>query len=109
MLQHVLEEVRKADTLYDIMEHPLFGSLIRKGREEGHEEGREVGREEGREAGREEGVRAEAVRLALRLLTSRFGTLPEGLKLALERMATEKLEDVCVRSAAAEKLEDLIP
>lgn len=73
----------------------------------GHETGFRQGREQGWEQGREEG-RAEEARLFLRrLLTQRFGPLPDAIAGRLATAGREQLEQWSDRLLSASSLDDL--
>ena len=61
---------------------------LQKGRQEGRQEGRKEGRKEGRQEGRQEGEQI----LLQRMLTRRFGDLPEWAQQQLLKANPEQLE-----------------
>jgi predicted transposase YdaD len=99
----VKEESRYMPILTDIMDHDLFGPLIRKERAAGEMAGMARGRTEGRTEGRVEGERA----LFQKLLAKRFGALPDWASQRVNELGTEELEDLGLRLLDARSLEEL--
>jgi hypothetical protein len=64
---------------------------LRQGRQEGRHEGRQEGRVEGRLEGRQERGHELALDMLLRLLTRRFGPVPEATRQALAALPEERL------------------
>ncbi|HLP87939.1 MAG TPA: DUF4351 domain-containing protein, partial [Nostocaceae cyanobacterium] len=56
------------------------------------EEGKREGREEGRVEGKREGEIGGERKIVLRILTKRFGEVPEELKSQIEKLSLEQLE-----------------
>jgi predicted transposase/invertase (TIGR01784 family) len=95
----------------DIRQTRFYQEVFAEGREEGREAGREEGREAGREAGREEGREEGEAAALLRLLTRRFGPLPEeqvahirGLRLPQLEALLDVVLDLADGAALAEWL-----
>jgi hypothetical protein len=99
----IKEESQNMPILTDIMDHDLFGPLIRQGIATGRVEGLAEGRVEGRAEGRVEGERA----LFQKQVTRRFGTLPEWVSQRISQLAAGELEDFGVRLLDAKSLEEL--
>ena len=83
-----------------------------KGREEGRAEGRDEGREEGREEGRAEGRRVGLIEgkrgTLLRLLTAKFGPLPEATSSRVEALdSLDELDSYFERVLKANSLEEI--
>jgi flagellar biosynthesis/type III secretory pathway protein FliH len=72
-------------------------------KEQGIEEGRKEGREEGRKEGRKEGE----IAILERLLTHRFGLLPEAIQMRLRSATTEQLEYWADQVLDAATIEDV--
>jgi hypothetical protein len=83
----IKEESRDMPILTDIMDHDLFGPLIRQGIA----------------TGRVEGERALFQKMAAR----RFGTLPDWASQRISQLRTDQLEDLAVRLMDAQSLEEL--
>jgi len=67
---------------------------------------REEGKKEGKEEGRKEGRRQELVRTSTRLLTKKFGILPDNIKAKIENSDTTVLEIIVDEILDFKKLED---
>jgi hypothetical protein len=83
----VEEESRKMPILTDIMDHDLFGPLLRRGRAEG----------------RVEGERA----LILKQIAKRFGPVPEWVSDRIATLETAELEELGVRFLDVSSLDEL--
>jgi len=83
----VKEESQKMPILTDIMDHDLYGPMIRQGMA----------------TGRVEGERA----LFQRLVAKRFGTPPDWVSQRVGELEVEELEDLCVRLLDARSLDEL--
>lgn len=77
-------------------------------RRQGHAEGREAGLEEGRQEGREEGRQSERRAMLLRILTHRFGTLPEDARAAIEHADADTLALWVERAFADSSLDEVM-
>ena len=71
-------------------------------------EGRQEGRQEGKQEGRQEGQQEGEARLLRRLLTLRFGPLPDWAEQQLSQATTEQLEAWAVRVLDANSLESVL-
>jgi predicted transposase YdaD len=78
-------------------------TLAEQLRAEGREEGRKEGRVEGRKEGRVEAL----VETAIKLLTKKFGSLPEEFKIKLSKLDAATLEVVIDNIFEYESLEDV--
>jgi flagellar biosynthesis/type III secretory pathway protein FliH len=78
-----------------------------EGRKEGYEETYEQGYEESYEQGREEGRKQGQQEYLLRLLTHRFGVLPEAVTAQVMNAGREELEHWADRILDATSLEDV--
>jgi predicted transposase YdaD len=58
----------------------------------GYDRGKEEGREEGREQGREQGAQLQARSILLRLLTRKFGAMPDRALEQLNTLSVKQLE-----------------
>jgi predicted transposase/invertase (TIGR01784 family) len=67
---------------------------IKQGLMRGLLKGREQGREQGLMKGREQGREQEAINLVVRILTKRFGDLPEEIRVAISGLSLTVLEDL---------------
>ncbi|MBU7582094.1 MAG: DUF2887 domain-containing protein [Nostoc sp. TH1S01] len=76
-----------------LKETRVYREIKEEGREEGREQGLEQGREEGLEQGLEQGRQQEAVNLVIRLLTKRFGAIPEEIRSHISSLPLPVLED----------------
>ena len=74
-----------------------------KGRQEGEQKGRQEGLQEGRLEGRQEGEQS----LLQKLLTKRFGPLPEAVLEQIRSASTEQIDAWVDRVLDAESLEEL--
>ncbi len=97
----VEQEAKQMPILLDIMDHDVIGPAIRKGRREGKAEGKAEGKLEGKIE--------EAVILAQRLLTARFGPLSPATKKRLARLTLPELEDLAIRLLTAKSINELFP
>ncbi len=79
---------------------------LQQGRQEGRQEGRQQGRQEGRQQGRQQGRQEEAVVLLQRLLTHRFGRLPDAVCARLTSASIEQLETWMLNVLDAGSLDD---
>lgn len=93
LAQNVREEAEKMPILDDIMDHEVYGPLIRKGQQEGRVEGRV------------EGQRLTVVSL----ITRRFGTIAPDLQLQIDQFSSRQLDDLAVSLLDAKRIEDLFP
>ncbi|MGI0491506.1 Rpn family recombination-promoting nuclease/putative transposase [Alkalinema pantanalense CENA528] len=75
-----------------LQETRFYQEAKEEGREEGREEGIQTGLQTGRQEGLQTGRQEECRSLVLRLLTRRFGTLPEGISATLETRSLSNLE-----------------
>ena len=91
----IKEESRDMPILTDIMDHDLFGPLLRQGMA--------AGRVEGRTEGLAEGGRA----VFQRLVTKRFGTTPDWVSERISQLGIEELESLSARLLDARSLEEL--
>jgi predicted transposase YdaD len=91
----IKEESRDMPILTDIMDHDLFGPLLRQGMA--------AGRVEGRTEGLAEGGRA----VFQRLVTKRFGTTPDWVNERISQLGIEELENLSARLLDARSLEEL--
>jgi predicted transposase YdaD len=89
--EFVEEESRQMPILEDIMDHDLFGPLLRRGMA----------------AGRVEGRVEEARALVQKQIARRFGTLPDWVSERMIQLGIEELEDLGVRLLDAQSLEEL--
>jgi predicted transposase YdaD len=80
-------EVKNMPILNDIMEHKVFGPLIRQGRQEGRLEGE--------------------LNILRRLLAKRFGTLSAGIEERLSKLSTTEMEELSVRVFDAKTIDEL--
>lgn len=87
------------DRIKEVFGMTELGRLLR-------EEGKKEGKEEGRKEGKEEGRRQELVRTSTRLLTKKFGILPDDIKAKIEKSDTTVLEIIVDEILDFEKLED---
>ena len=82
--------------------------LEQKGLEKGIEKGLEKGLEQGREVGREEGLVTGKREAVLRLLTAKFGELPESVRKHVERVdSADELDGYLDRVLVATSLKDM--
>ncbi len=82
------EEIGKVSTLNDLMDHDLFGPVIRQGREEGREEGERL--------------------VVVRQMTELFGRLPGWAEERLEALSPKELEQISVRLLKPSSLDELL-
>ena len=82
--------------------------FMEKGRLEGREEGRKEGRLEGRVEGREEGIGQGEARILLRLLTLKFGPVPEPVRSRVESADAETMLRWSEQVLSADRLEDVV-
>ena len=75
---------------------------LQQGRQEGRQQGRQAGRQEGRQDGRQE----DAIVFLQRLLTHRFGRLPDAVCARLTSASIEQLETWILNVLDAESLDD---
>jgi hypothetical protein len=87
------------DRIKEVFGMTELGRLLR-------EEGKKEGKEEGRKEGKEEGRRQELIRTSTRLLTKRFGILPDNIKAKIENSDTTVLEIIVDEILDFKKLED---
>jgi len=80
---------------------------LRRGRAEGLIEGRNEGRVEGRNEGRNEGLIEGQAKLLLRLLSRRFGTIPDTLTERIRTATAEQLETWSLNILDAETLDEV--
>ncbi|MBD2212096.1 DUF4351 domain-containing protein [Nostoc linckia FACHB-104] len=79
-------------------------SYITTGERIGYERGREEGKQEGRQEGKQEGEQI----LVLRLLQKRFGNLPESLRLRIQTLSLNQLEELGEALLDFTAIEDLL-
>ncbi len=91
----IRKEAQGMPILDDIMDHDLFGPILRQGMEKGREEGSQIGKNQ------------EALAIVSRLLTRRFGLLPAEVRERLGKMSTSELEDVGERLLDVAGIDDL--
>ena len=72
----------------------LYQDIKQEAREQGLQEGRQEGLQEGRQEGLQEGRREEAANLVMRLVTKRFGEVPEALGLRISGLSLSALEEL---------------
>jgi predicted transposase YdaD len=88
-LRAIIQEERKTmPILEDIMDHDIFGPVLRQGLEQGRVEGEQA--------------------VVMRLIEKRFGTVPAWVRQRLEAMSTLEVEDTAIRLLDARSLEDLL-
>ena len=68
--------------------------VYREIKQQGLEQGREQGREQGLMQRREQGREQEAINLVVRILTKRFGNLPDEMRVAISGLSLTVLEDL---------------
>ena len=85
------EEVRQFE---ERKRMPYVMSFERFAMEKGLEKGRQEGREEGRQEGRQQGHQEGALGVLLRLVTRRFGGIPQELEASLLVLRAEQLEEL---------------
>jgi predicted transposase YdaD len=83
----------------DFLEHDVLGREFQRGLAQGHDTGREQGRQEGRVEGEK--------RLLRRLLEARFGRLPLWAAQKLDALGDLAVEELGVRFANANSLDEL--
>ena len=76
-------------------------------KEQGIEEGRKEGHKEGRKEGLKEGLKGGEIVILERLLTRRFGPLPEAIQMRLRSATTEQLEYWADQVLDAASIEDV--
>ena len=81
----IREEAHNMPILYDIMDHKVFGPLIRQGRQEGQQE------------------------MLRSQLEKRFGPVPSRVKERLAKMSGPELDELALNLLDASKLEELFP
>jgi predicted transposase YdaD len=91
------------DKIKEVFGMTELGRLLR---EEGKKEGKEEGIKEGRKEGKKEGRRQELIRTSTRLLTKKFGILPDNIKGKIENSDTTVLEIIVDEILDFKKLED---
>jgi hypothetical protein len=96
----VLREVKHMPINLNMMDHGIFGPLIRKGMKEGLEKGLEKGRELGLKEGQ--------LTLLLNQAERRFGTLPVRIRKRLEALDPAALQRAGLRLLDASRPEDLL-
>ena len=74
-----------------------------KGRQEGEQKGRQEGRQEGEQKGRQEGKQS----LLQKLLTKRFGPLPEAVLEQIRSASTEQIDTWADRVFDATSLDEV--
>ena len=84
----------------DILNHQIIGPAYREGQQEGRQEGRREGRQEGRQEGE--------LNILRRVITKRFGAIPEWLEEWLAHSSANELEELSDRVLDAQSLEDLV-
>ena len=82
--------------LHDVMDHELFGPVLRQARAEGRSEGRSEGLIEGER------------QILLRLISRRFGPLPDWARKRVGVMQASDLERIALLVLDATSLEDLL-
>lgn len=87
------------DKIKEVFGMTELGRLLR-------EEGKKEGKEEGRKEGKKEGRRQELIRTSTRLLTKKFGILPDNIKGKIENSDTTVLEIIVDEILDFKKLED---
>jgi len=78
--------------------------FIQQGKQEGRQEGRQEGKQEGRQEGRREGE----ARILIRLLTRRFGEVPEAVERRIKSADADTLLEWSDRVLTARSLEDVV-
>ncbi len=108
----VKEEANRMPITENILNHQLIGPAYRKGQQEGlkegRREGREEGRHEGREEGRHEGRQEGELTILRRLISKRFGAIPNWLEERLTHSSADDLELLSERVLDARTLDDLL-
>ncbi|HLK63376.1 MAG TPA: DUF4351 domain-containing protein [Bryobacteraceae bacterium] len=92
----VQQEASRMPITENILDHEVIGPVYKRGLREGRKEGRKVGRQEGELA------------IVRRLVTKRFGAVPDWLDARLERCSPEELGEIGIRVLDAKTPEDLI-
>lgn len=87
--------------------HSVYDEWHREAVESGRRAGHKEGRKEGRKAGHKEGRREGQEQVLCKLLTQRFGPLPEDIRTRLRRADAESLERWLERLLSAPSLEAL--
>ncbi len=87
------------DRIKEVFGMTELGRLLR-------EEGKKEGKEEGIKEGKKEGRRQELIRTSTRLLTKKFGILPDNIKGKIENSDTTVLEIIVDEILDFKKLED---
>jgi predicted transposase YdaD len=109
--QVLREETERMPVIVDLMENKFFAPMIRKGMAEGKAKGLAEGLEKGIEKGIKKGIkkgRVEGERaLLLKLLSKRFGTVPEWASRRIELLGAGDLEELGVRFVDAKSLDEL--
>ena len=76
----------------DLMNHDLFGPVLRRGLQQGREEGRKEG----------------ALTILRHQIESRFGAIPDWAQENLSKRSTAELEELCLRALDARTLKQLL-
>ncbi|MDD2509854.1 MAG: DUF4351 domain-containing protein [Syntrophomonas sp.] len=100
------EVVKKIETTYPEGSEAVM-TLAEIFREEGRAEGREAGRDAGMEAGMEAGEAKALARTAIKLLTKKFGLLPEEFKAGISKLDPPTLDVIIDGILDYESLEEV--
>ena len=87
----IRREAKQMPILNDIMDHAVFGPLLR--------EGMQIGREQGLERERQ---------ILLRQIKKRFGPVPAAARKRIEALSATKLERTAIRLLDARNLDELL-
>jgi predicted transposase YdaD len=101
------DQLQAIDDLYEVQ--TMLAERMQTWTQEWKQQGLEEGRKKGREEGREEGELYSLRRTLKKLLSQRFGTLPEHIEQQIERSEQPQLERWLDQVLVAPSLEALFP
>ena len=85
-----------------------MSTFVERYKNEGKQEGLQIGKQEGLQIGKREGKQEERIQILLRLLTRKFGELPEEKRRMVETADSDTLLKWSERVLTADSLEEVL-